>query len=441
MSTEFFLDGLERDLVAAAARRAEATARGGADAAESGAAESRGAGGRSDGSRARGVGGGSMARGRRRPPMRTLAVAAALITVGAASAAGGTLLALRGSVIPTASDTPPEQVAAPGSARVAGFRLADPDRGKLPWTVRVARSSAGGLVCSTVGQVDAGGRFGLVGLDGRFRAFDAGVSDSCGAPQGSKDITLIGARIFDAPSDADARTVVSGVAGSELRRVVLALGDGSERPRSLPIDHGAFAAVLRGYPEDHGLRVTLTFADGHRETRTFGTGPNVVQQRGGGGAWRLENVSVATSGTTRSALAGASCAYFQSARAASTATTVSPWICGRLRAGDGWFLAARRLSHATVRPRPGPVSSGQWPRGAAPLTALWGQAGRDVRSITYTLPGGGTAERPLALQRNGGVLLVLPPNTDPDAVTLHLHLTNDRTVDIYGDTNLLDPTP
>ncbi|WP_027007573.1 hypothetical protein [Conexibacter woesei] len=421
MSAEFFLDGLERDLVEAAAR-SNAVARG---AAPSGAATARRTGGRA----------GAAARGRRRPPMRTLAVAAALVTVGAASAAGGTLLALRGAVIPTASDTPPEQVAAPGTARVASFRLADPGRGKLPWTVRVARSSKGGLVCSTVGQVDATGRFGLVGNDGRFRVFDAGVSDSCGAPQG-KDITLIGARIFDAPRDADARTVVSGVGGANLRSVTLALADGTAA-RALPLDHGTFAAVLRGYPEDHGIRVTLRFAGGHRETRAFGIGPNVVAAPNGGGAWRLENVSVASSGSVHSALAGASCAYFQRARI-SNENTISPQVCARLKDGRGWFFAARRLSQATVHTTLGPVPTGHWPRGAAPVTALWGQAGSDVRRVSYTVPGGGAPERPLALQRNGGVLLILPPSVDPDAVVLHLHLADGRVIDARGDTNLID---
>jgi hypothetical protein len=410
MSAEFFLDGLERDLLEAVARR---------NGAARGATPLR----------------------RRRPPLRTLAVAAALVTVGAASAAGGTLLALRGAVIPTASDTPPEQVAAPGTARVAGFRLADPDRGKLPWTVRVARSSKGGLVCSTVGQVDAAGRFGLVGNDGRFRVLDAGVSDSCGAPQGGKGITLIGARIFDAPRDADARTVVSGVGGPGLRSVTLALADdsaGRPPPRTLAVDHGTFAAVLRGYPEDHGIRVTLTFAGGHRETRAFGIGPNVVAAPNGGGAWRLENVGVATSGSTRSALAGASCAYFERARATTAGPTMSPWVCGRLEGRRGWFFAARRLSTATVHTRAGPVGTGHWPRGAVPVTALWGQAGSDVRRVSYTVPGAGGPERPLALQRNGGVLLILPPSVDPDAVVLHLHLADGRVIDAHGDTNLID---
>ena len=153
-----FLDALERDLVDAARRRATASA--------------------------------PVRTRRRRPPLRSFLLATSLLVVTAGSAAGGTLLALRGSVIPAPQAVPPEQTPAPGSARVAALRAADPQRGVLPWTVRVARSETGGLLCSTVGQVAPDGRFGLVGLDGRFRTIDDGVSDSCSAERDSGAVLI-----------------------------------------------------------------------------------------------------------------------------------------------------------------------------------------------------------------------------------------------------------
>ena len=117
--------------------------------------------------------------------------------------------------------------------------------------------------------------------------------------------------------------------------------------------------------------------------------------------------------------------------------TISPQACGA-SATARLVLRGPARRAATVHTRLGPVPTGHWPRGAAPVTALWGQVGRDVRSAPYTLPGSGGPERPLALQRNGGLLLILPPTTDPDAVVLHLHLADGRVIDAHGDTNLID---
>jgi hypothetical protein len=118
-----FIDGLERDLVEAARRRAEAPA---------------------------------PAPFRVRAPRRSLLLAAALLVLMAGSAAGATLLALRGAVIPAPQAVQPEQTPAAGTARVSALRAQDPQPGLLPWTVRVARGETG-LLCSTVGQVDASG--------------------------------------------------------------------------------------------------------------------------------------------------------------------------------------------------------------------------------------------------------------------------------------------
>ena len=86
-------------------------------------------------------------------------------------------------------------------------------------------------------------RLGIVGLDGRFRALPQLGYDTCGqAP------LVVGARVFDAPRRADVRTVVSGVAGTGVTRVVV---DGGGEQRTLELGpEGTFITVFAGYPED-----------------------------------------------------------------------------------------------------------------------------------------------------------------------------------------------
>ena len=89
--------------------------------------------------------------------------------------------ALASPIAPFApSDVTPEQRVAPGTSAVCTLRAADPERGQPAWTLRLARSDTG-LECSTVGQVHDGA-FGLVGLDGAFRALPEANADACGEP-------------------------------------------------------------------------------------------------------------------------------------------------------------------------------------------------------------------------------------------------------------------
>ena len=118
-----------------------------------------------------------------RSPRRRFAAFAltgTLVLGVAGTAAGGTYLALRASSIApfAAADVTPEQRVAPGTSRVLDVRAADPDADAPPWTVRVSRSHAG-LVCTTVGQA-LNGEFGLVGLDGTFRALPEANADAWG---------------------------------------------------------------------------------------------------------------------------------------------------------------------------------------------------------------------------------------------------------------------
>lgn len=387
-----FIEGLERDLVDAARRRRDATASGTGH----------------------------------QLPLRGLLIAAVVFVLAAGSAAGATLLVLRGSAIPAPRDVPPEQTPAPGSAHVSALRAPDPQRGNPPWTIRIARSRTG-LVCSTVGQV-ANGEFGLVGLDNRFRRFDEGVSDSCGADRRDA-ASLIGARVFDAAKRADVRTVVSGVGPASLRRVELSLATG--RRIHVPVGPGGtFVVALRGYPEDLGVTATLVMADGHREVHAFGVSPFVVPDPAGGPAWQV--MAGNTSGDART------CVWFGPARRTSHGPR-SPAACGNLGTGRhqrGWFFAVRRITPGTGGP-PFDLTDfkGDW--GAyPPRTAVWGATGEDVRSINVRARDG--AVHGLRLRPIRFFLVVFGPHVDPRTVTATITLRNGRTIVRHGSDRLVD---
>ena len=192
----------------------------------------------------------------------------------------------------------PEQRVAPGTSRVEALRAADPQRGLLPWTIRVSRSETG-LQCSTVGQVE-GGAFGLVGLDGQFREVPESNADACGQPD-----TLLGTRIFAAKRSRDVRTVLYGVAGPDLERVTVALAGGE--PRTVPhAPDGAFVFVLRRYPEDARPTVTLRMKDGTTRRHTFPSADGfVVADPFGGPRLAADLVRLRRLGAARQAAAQA----------------------------------------------------------------------------------------------------------------------------------------
>jgi hypothetical protein len=183
---------------------------------------------------------------RRLRSLRPLAVAAIALALLAATAGAATYYVLRASPIapfkPT--DTTPAQRVAPGTTHVLELRAADPSSGAPPWALRLARSQTG-LVCATVGQVEAGA-FGIVGLDGRFRALPEANTDTCSAPNGD-GLALLGARVFDADDPGDVRTVVYGVAGQDLEAASVAVRGAGRRQLEIGPD-GSFLWALRGQP-------------------------------------------------------------------------------------------------------------------------------------------------------------------------------------------------
>jgi len=358
---------------------------------------------------------------------RSLALAVLLLVLLAATAAAATLLALRGSVIPSPSprDVQPTMRPIAGSQRLLELRAADPSGGS-PWGIRTARSQTG-LICSTVGQV-VGGRLGVIGFDGRFRDLPVGVLDGCGQEQHDA-AALIGARVFDARRRADVRTVLYGVAGDRLRAAtVVTLG----RRRALPIGPGgSFVTALTGYPEDVALRVELRFADGSRQVKAMGTDPSVAPDPGGGPAWRI-------SGGIVDSYDGL-CISFAQARPSLRSPTSIP-ACGRTKGPrdgtqlDPYFFAIRRL-----RPH-GHGRVGQMPwnwRGFPARTAVWGSVDPDrVRRVVVHAPGGARVVRRAI---GGSFLALYGPGVEPGQVSVELVLRDGRQLRFTKSTGLITP--
>ncbi|MDO8187903.1 hypothetical protein Q5424_11375 [Conexibacter sp. JD483] len=401
-----FIDGLEHDLVAAAARRRDAT-------------------------RAARV-----ARLRQRFGLRGGGLALLLFAFVGVATAGATFAVLRAAVIqaPAARDVPREQTPAAGSGQISPLRAADPVAGRPPWTLRLSRSSTG-LLCTTTGQL-VDGRFGLIGLDGRFRTYDERIADSCGERVAGPHASLLGARIFSARVPGEVRTVVNGVGGSELRSVTLVTDGGR---RTLPLGPGGtFVAALRGYPEDNALRVELAFADGSVERHDLGVGRAIVPDPAGGGAWRVD-VSAQAYSADRDR-----CVVFRQARPARQynpylpSAPTSPAACGRTRRGmpaSGAYYAVRRVEPGSVDRRERMRGGGNW-GDHPPRTAVWGGFAEDVARIEVLGPGG--LRRRASLTPRHVFLVILAPSVDPASLTVRVTLMDGSVREGRGDYGLIE---
>jgi hypothetical protein len=377
---------------------------------------------------------------RRVRPLKPMLLAPILLALLAATAAAATFYVLRSSPIApfAARDTVPEQRVEPGSSRVLDLRSDDPDPGTPPWALRIARSQTG-LLCGTVGQAH-GGEFGIVGLDGRFRTLPEANADACGLKVDGEP-ALLGTRVFDADEDADVRTVVNGVGGADLERVMIAVRGG--RPEV--VEHSAEGAFLRafaGFPEDVQPVVELRFASGRTRRFALAASPFVVPDPLGGRAWKVESSAfgndVRREGRHR--LPAHSCVSFHTARYREATSASSPMLCGKSRYGVNrpdrtLFYGARRLSGRRQFTRDS-LMQGNW-NGHPPRTALWGAAGHDtVREVVVTGPAG--LRRSVRPEINGAFLVVLDPKVDPDSLRVEVRYRDGRVLRTGPDHGLID---
>jgi hypothetical protein len=309
------------------------------------------------------------------------------------------------------SDTTPEQRVAPATSVLSTLRAADPQRGQPAWTLRLARSETG-LQCSTVGQV-RDEAFGLVGLDGAFRAIPEANADACAEPG-----TLLGARVFAAARSADVRTVVYGVAGAGVKRVTVTVAGG--RPEVVPSTaEGAFAAVLRRYPEDAQPVVAIERTDGTTRTEAFAGGNGVVvADPFGGRAWRLTAFGFGTPRQAKPPRLQTICVNFSTARAVpGEPNASSPPVCGLQPGRPGvkrrtLFFTTRRLSGAGPS---GDFLAGNWNH-HPPRVAVWGLA-REAKRIVVRA---GSLRVAVTPRLNGGFLALLPSATRTGSVTVQV---------------------
>ncbi|WP_026909493.1 hypothetical protein [Patulibacter minatonensis] len=338
-----------------------------------------------------------VAPGRRRWRLPMLVLPVAMLAVGGTSAAG-TLLVLDGSPIPgfARSDDAAQIRPTLGTARIAALRAPDPDRTAAPWTLRL--STSGDLSCVAVGQVE-GDRFGLVGLDGRFRGLPVRGGDSCAtAPRPGAPIA--GARTLAGSDRDEVRTVLYADGGADLTAARVRLPGGEKR--DVPVSDGATVAVLRGYPEDARPTLELEWRDGKRFRQTYGASDLVIPDPYGGPAWKTE-AGVFDRGVGRTM---PFCFRVLPAR-----EPVPYWGGPAICAGGKRRVLFDVL---TLRPGQGGPARGfatRW-RWRGPARTFIAGANLPVRSLTLTLPDG--TRRPLGTNRVGRILEVLPATPTGD---------------------------
>lgn len=262
-----------------------------------------------------------------------------------------------------------------------------------------------------------------------FRALPSSVTDGCGRG------VLIGARIVADEDPQRVRSVVYGVTGETTRRAVLETATGS---RALTLGPGgSFLTVLRGFPEDQALAVTLTDDRGKSETRVLGRRPGLVPDLDGAPAWRLERFE---DGTRQA------CARLSDARMTEGSVAVP--------AGEEFERPGSSLPTACLDPRESDVqvvadlrrfTSGQqgvpgfdrWHyRDRPPRTILWGLA-RTPETLAALVLGDGSGDpRAVPVAADGSFAVGLPADTDRAALRLRARLRDGAEVAVVPGQNL-----
>jgi hypothetical protein len=371
------------------------------------------------------------ARGLVRRPARRLSVLAVclLLLVLAAAAAAAVLLIQQGSPLPAphAQDLRASGIPLPASAHLAGLDAPDPDGSSPPWDLRLSRTS-GGETCTAVGQV-YDGQFGIVGLDHVFRALPLGSVDSCGIDSGAKDEPLlVGAKSFVGATPAQARTVLSGIAGQEARSVTVSAAGGP--PRRLRLGpQGSFITVYAGEAEALQPRVMIALRDGRMRTVELErSGAFEVPDPEGGGAWSASSEP----DLEANAFPDEDCVQVTRQPSQSEPSHVTlaltPEVCGRLGTSP-LFVQMRRFV-------PGEAST-RFPWGNTPSrTVVYGVAAPRVKRLELS---GAGATRSLQIDPRGGAFVaVLDGHIDPRSLTLTATLRNGTHIAYQHPTGLLE---
>jgi hypothetical protein len=349
-----------------------------------------------------------------------------VLLVLAAAATAAVLLIQQGSPLPAphAQDLRSSGMPVPGSAHLAGLDARDPDSANPPWDLRLSRTSSG-EICTAVGQV-FDGRFGIVGLDHVFRALPLGSVDSCGTDSGHGPL-LVGAKDFVGYSTSEARTVLSGIAGSDARSVTAYAGAGA--PRRLKLGpQGSFITVYAGAAEEVRPRVVIVTRDGRTHTVALEQSATFeVPDPASGAAW------AASTEPDLQANASPDEDCVQVTREPSQSEPsqfmlpLTPELCGHL-ASAPLFVEMRRFV-------PGEDAT-PFPWGNSPSrTIVYGIAAPRVDRLTLS---GAGAARTLTIDRKGGAFMaVLDGHVDPRALTLTATLRTGAVLSYRHPTGLL----
>ncbi|MEV4420461.1 hypothetical protein AB0L40_10870 [Patulibacter sp. NPDC049589] len=346
-------------------------------------------------------------------------VGVAVLVVTGTAAAG--LTALTGSPIPAPlrSDDTVTVWPTDGASQLATVRAADPEGGPA-WGVRIGKAD-GGLVCAGVGQVQ-GDALGIVGRDGRFRALPEQLGGGCvSAPTPGHPIVATRAVAGDRRDPygvaLDGTTVLYGVGGDRLRRVVVRTPDGRARPLKADRD-GVFVLALRGLPEQAQPVVDLTWAGGQRRRVDLRRLSNVPDPEGGA-PWTVSGSDQVMTTARRG-----------DRRSPSRPARVGP-ACFSVLSRDGGFArlcGSRQRGAWVIRPAGTPVpradssrSTRRWAGpsrtvvavraapGAAPVVTAAGRAWPVRWAGSF-----GDAHR--SVHRDVGWVAVLPARIAPDGV-------------------------
>jgi hypothetical protein len=176
-----------------------------------------------------------------------------LVAVIAAVAAGvGTASALHGT---EGSDAVgPNMIHPDGRGNVVAATTPDPVSGRA-WAVRVYRTLEG-QTCAEVGRAE-NGRFGQYDDAGNLQALPAQGGGGC--TDFEKSPVMVGISRFPAREGHDVRSVLAGLVTSDVKRLALRTIAGA---RDLPIQHGAYVAIVNESELDAGAGVDATLADG-----------------------------------------------------------------------------------------------------------------------------------------------------------------------------------